>query len=249
METTLTCGDCLEVMKTIPDGSVDMVMCDPPYGTTECAWDTVIPLGPLWDAYRRILSPIGAVVLCAAQPFTSALVMSNPDWFKYDWVWVKNRPTNFVHAKNRPMRKHESLLVFSPGTTVHVGQSSSRMVYNPQGLVEVAPKRVKKGASEKTDTFFPDRPGHREFVRSQTGFPHTLVEFSTDQLALHPTAKPVALMDYMIRTYTNPGDTVLDNCMGSGTTGVAAKALGRNFIGIEMDPHYFDVASKRIAAV
>lgn len=239
-------GDCLELMKAFPDASVDMVMCDLPYGTTACAWDSVIPLDELWNDYRRILKPLGAVVLTASQPFTSALVCSNLDWFKYSWVWAKNRPTNFAHAKNKPMKKHEDVLVFSPGTTVHASQSQNRMTYNPQGISSTRAKKVTKRDSEKTDAFFADRPGHREFVRDKTGYPHTILEFSTDQLGLHPTAKPLALMEYLIRTYTNEGETVLDNCMGSGTTGVACVNTGRKFIGMERDAGYFAIASRRI---
>lgn len=240
-------GDCLDVMKTLPSASIDLILCDLPYGTTACSWDAVIPFAPLWGQYRRIAKPNAAIVLTASQPFTSALVMSAPDLFKYEWVWCKNRPTNFAHAKNKPMKKHENILVFSQGTTVHLTQSANRMIYNPQGLQTAVAKKVTKRTSEKTDAFFSDRPGHREFTREATGYPHSLIEFATDQLGLHPTAKPVALMEYLIRTYTNPGDTVLDNCMGSGTTGVAAIRTGRNFIGIERDPDYFAICQKRIS--
>lgn len=239
-------GDCLEVMKSIPDQSVDMILCDLPYGTTACAWDSVIPFDALWAQYRRVLKPLGAVVLTASQPFTTALIASNYDWFKYCWVWEKNRPTNFAHAKNKPMKKHEDICVFSPGTTVHASQSPSRMTYNPQGLEEIAPTVAKKSAGEKTKAFFADRPGHREFVRDKTGYPHSILKFSTDMTGLHPTAKPVALMEYLIRTYTNEGDVVMDNCMGSGTTGVACINTGRGFIGIERDPGYFKIAENRI---
>lgn len=239
-------GDCLELMKIIPDGSVDMVMCDLPYGTTACAWDSVIPFKPLWAQYRRIVKSNGAIVLTASQPFTSALIMSAIDIFKYCWVWEKNRPTNFAHAKNKPMKKHEDICIFSHGTTVHASQSHARMTYNPQGLIEVGAKTIVKNVNEKTDTFFSDRPSHREFIRDKTGFPHSVLKFSTDQLGLHPTAKPVALMEYLIRTYTNAGDVVLDNCMGSGTTGVACANIGRKFIGIERESNYFDIACQRI---
>jgi site-specific DNA-methyltransferase (adenine-specific) len=241
-------GDCLDLMREISDASVDLVLCDLPYGTTACAWDSVIPFDALWEQYRRIIKPRGAIVLTAAQPFTSAVVASNYEWFKYDWVWKKNRPTNFAHAKNKPMPKHESVLVFSPGTTVHASQSNKRMTYNPQGLQSIEAKTVTKKATEKTDAFFADRPGHREFVRDKTGYPNSIMEFATDQLGLHPTAKPVAMMEYLVRTYTNEGDTVLDNCMGSGTTGVACVREGRKFIGFEKDAEYFEIARARIAA-
>jgi site-specific DNA-methyltransferase (adenine-specific) len=239
-------GDCLAKMDEIADASVELILCDLPYGTTACAWDSIIPLEDLWKAYKRIITPTGAIVLTAAQPFTSVLAVSNLDWFKYTWVWEKNRPTNFAHAKNKPMKKHEDILVFSPGTTVHKSQSATRMTYNPQGTYETAPKKVTKKASEKTDAFFADRPGHKEFERSVSGYPHSILTFPTDQLGLHPTAKPIDLMRYLIRTYSNEGETVLDNTMGSGTTGIAAVMENRNFIGIERDDKYFEMASNRI---
>ena len=158
----LLLGDCLELMKLIPDNSVDMILCDLPYGTTACAWDSVIPFEPLWEQYRRVVKPRGAVVLTSAQPFTSALVMSNPEWFKYDWVWCKNRPTNFAHAKNKPMPKHESVLVFSPGTTIHASQSDRRMQYNPQGLQAIAPRKMK---TYNTDAMFSARDSHGEYIQ------------------------------------------------------------------------------------
>lgn len=240
-------GDCLDVMRSVPSASVDMILCDMPYGTTACSWDSVIPFAPLWSEYWRIAKPNAAVVLTASQPFTSALVMSQIDRFKYEWIWCKNRPTNFAHAKNKPMKKHENVLVFSQGTTVHTSQSDTRMPYFPQGTIPIKPKAVTKKQSEKTDAFFADRPGHGEFVRNKTGFPHSLLEFATDQLGLHPTAKPVALFEYLIRTYTNEGNTVMDNCLGSGTTAIAAENTGRRWIGIERDPTYFGAACDRIA--
>lgn len=239
-------GDCLELMKTIPDGSIDMVLTDPPYGTTACKWDSVIPFEPMWAELKRITKPSGAIVLFGSEPFSSALRMSNIAWYKYDWIWCKNRPTGFAHAKNKPMKKHETVSVFSNGTTVHATQSKTRMPYFPQGLEDIEPKRVTKKQSEKTDTFFADRPSHREFTRNKTGYPHSLLEYSTDDLGLHPTAKPVALLEYLIKTYTQEGETVLDFTMGSGSTGVAAKNLNRNFIGIELDEKYFNIAKERI---
>jgi len=238
-------GDCLERMKEIPDGSVDMVMADLPYGTTACKWDSMIPLGPLWVEYRRVTKIKAATVLTASQPFTSTLVMSNLEQFKYCWVWMKNRPTNYAHAKNKPMKKHEDICVFSRGTTVHASQSGDRMTYNPQGLIPINVTINHKGKCS-SDVHFSARPSHGEHKRTATGYPNTVLGFSTDMLNLHPTAKPVALMEYLIRTYTNPGDTVLDNTMGSGTTGVACINTGRNFIGVERDLEYFIIAQKRI---
>lgn len=240
-------GDCLEKMRLIPDQSVDLILCDLPYGTTACAWDSIIPLEPLWAEYRRIIKRNRAIVLTAAQPFSTMLAASNIGWLKYSWAWVKNRPTNFVHARNRPMGRHEDILVFSEGTTGHAGQSADRMPYYPQGLTKIAAKSVTKRPTELTDAFFQARPSHGEFVRDTTGFPNTVLEFPTDQLGLHPTAKPVALMEYLVRTYTQAGETVLDNTMGSGSTGVAAVRAGRKFIGIEADAAYFGIAKARIA--
>lgn len=239
-------GDCLELMDKIPDKSIDMILCDLPYGTTACSWDVIIPFDKLWQFYERIISPIGAIVLNSTQPFTSLLIASNINLFKYNWVWIKNRPTNFAHAKNKPMKKHEDICVFSKGTTVHQSQSSQRMNYFPQGLIDVKPKLITKSIKEKTNVCFSNRPSHSEFTRNKTNYPHSVLEFSTDQLGLHPTAKPLALCEYLIKTYTNVGDLVLDNCMGSGTTCLAARNLGRKFIGIEKDPQYYEVSKQRI---
>lgn len=247
---TLVLGDCLEAMKEIPDTSVDMVLCDLPYGTTACAWDSVIDIKKLWDEYKRVIKPYRAIVLTASQPFTTILAASNIEWFRYEWIWVKNRPTNFAHAKNKPMKKHENVLVFSEGTTVHATQSDKRMPYFPQGVQEMAPKLMKKARRvSPLDTFFSERASHRDYVQDKTGYPHSILEFSTENKGWHPTAKPVALMEYLIRTYTNANEIVLDNTMGSGTTGVACVNTGRRFIGIERDPSYFDVCVSRINAV
>lgn len=240
-------GDCLDHFASIEDQSVDAIICDLPYGTTACAWDSIIPLDKLWAEYKRVIKPNHAIVLTAAQPFTTVLAASNLEWLKYEWIWEKNRPTNFAHAKNKPMKKHENVLVFSGGTTVHATQSATRMPYYPQGLVAVdKPKKVTKKQSEMTDAFFQARKGHGEFTREFTNYPHSILEFPTDQLGLHPTAKPVALMEYLIETYTLPGEVVLDNTMGSGTTGVAAMNKGRRFIGIERDDKYFEMSKQRI---
>ena len=242
----LRLGDCLEVMKTIKDNSVDAIITDPPYGTTACKWDNVIDFDLMWEQLNRIIKPNGAIVLFGSEPFSSALRMSNIKNYKYDWVWKKNRPTNFAHAKNKPMKKHENISVFSDGTTVHKSQSKRRMPYFPQGLVDIPHKRITKKLNEKSDVFFQDRKGHKEFTRKQTNYPNTILEFSTDNLGLHPTAKPISLMEYLIKTYTNENETVLDFTMGSGTTMLACKNLNRNGIGIEMDANYYDVAVARV---
>lgn len=228
-------GDCLDAMWLIPDGSVDMILCDPPYGTTQNRWDSVIPFEPLWTHYWRVLRPNGAVVLTAAQPFTSALVMSQPEAFKYQWVWEKPIATGFLNAKKQPLRAHEDVLVFCKGQTT----------YNPQ-MVERQERKVSRRVGTKTTNY--GKADKETFYDSTARYPRSVQMFQSrvDGEPLHPTQKPVALMDYLIRTYTNECETVLDNCMGSGTTGVACKNTGRNFIGIERDPEYFKIAQSRI---
>lgn len=221
-------GDCLELMRALPDASVDMVLCDLPYGTTRNKWDTVIPFDALWREYERVCT--GAIVLTASQPFTSALVMSRADWFRYEWIWRKTCPTGHLNAKRRPMLAHESVLVFS----------KTAPPYSPQGLVPYGKinKRAKSG-----DNY--GAAGNSNFAE-WTNYPKSVIEFGHDADKLHPTQKPVALMEYLIRTYTNEGDVVMDNCMGSGTTGVACVNVGRLFIGMEKRLDYFTLAKSRI---
>jgi site-specific DNA-methyltransferase (adenine-specific) len=227
--------DCLLRMPTLAPASVDLILCDLPYGTTQNKWDSVIPFDALWANYNRLNR--GVTVLTAAQPFTSALVMSNLGAFKYQWVWDKvNRSTGFLAAKIRPLRRHEDVCVFGCGPT---------KTYIPQ-MVAGAPYVSRSGAPTENYGAFKVQ----EIKNSGTRYPHSILSIPANlqtEKGLHPTQKPVALMEYLIRTYTNPGDTVLDNCMGSGTTGVAAINTGRSFIGIERDPAYFAIASKRIA--
>jgi site-specific DNA-methyltransferase (adenine-specific) len=264
-ETTLFHGDCLVEMDKIADGSVDLILCDLPYGTTDrkgvegkgsnrlLEWDTVIPLDELWKQYKRVLKPLGTVVLTADQPFTSMLVLSNLEWFKYEWIWKKKRTTGFLLANYRPMKETEDVLVFSPGGAAAASRNTGNMTYNPQGLIE---KNVKKKNSAKRLGNFLHNPEHMgknnkllhetEYEQKYTNYPSEIIEFGLDKNAIHPTQKPVALMEYLIRTYSNEGEVVLDNCMGSGTTGVAAVNCNRNFIGIEMDEKYFNHAQQRI---
>jgi site-specific DNA-methyltransferase (adenine-specific) len=225
-------GDCLEMMKLIPEGSVEMVLCDLPYGTTQNKWDAVIPFDQLWAEYRRICK--GAIVLTAAQPFTSALVMSNPGLFKYQWVWEKSVATNFLNAKKQPLRNHEDVLVFY----------AEQPTYNPQMVP--GERKTSRRVGTKTSNY--GKADKETFYDSTERYPLSVQRFGSriDGAALHPTQKPVALMEYLIRTYTNEGDTVLDNTMGSGTTGVACVNAGRKFIGIERDDKYFAIAQKRI---
>jgi len=244
-------GDCLEVMREIPDASVDMILCDLPYGTTACAWDSVIPFDQLWAQYRRITKPNAAIVLTASQPFTSALIMSNVAWFKYEWIWEKGRASGFVHAKNKPMKAHENVCVFSSGTTVHASQSLSRMPYFPQ-MEEGEPYARTHTKTNTGKLNHAPSKANEAFVgttseNSGTRYPRSVKFFSNHNVGkVHPTQKPVALMEYLIRTYTNEGQTVLDNTMGSGTTGVACANTNRKFIGIERDDRYFEIAKARI---
>ena len=247
---TLYLGDCLEVMAGLPDASVDMILCDLPYGTTACKWDTVIPFEPLWAQYRRVARRNAAIVLTASQPFTTALIASNLGEFKYSWVWEKSKGSNFTHAKNMPIKFHEDVCVFSAAPIGHASQlGARRMSYNPQDLVRVDKKwsRPRKYETEHGLT----RDSHKlERVIEFDGYPKSILRFGNSdnrERGLHPTQKPVALMEYLIRTYTQEGDTVLDNCAGSFTTGVACLNTNRSFIGIEKDPEYFRIGSERMA--
>ena len=223
---TIYQGDCLELMKDIPDKSIDRRLCDLPYGTTACKWDTIIPFEPLWELYKRIIKDNGAIVLTASQPFTSALIMSNIEMFKYCCYW-KKRPVNFLNAKHQPLRNIEDIIVFNTKK------------YNPQDLVH----RVKiNKRSNSTET---NGAHGNENISEYTGYPTQLLEYIGER-GLHPTQKPVPLFEYLIKTYTNEGDLVLDNCMGSGTTAIACINTGRNFIGIEKDEEYFNIAQKRV---
>lgn len=221
-------GDCLELMQSIPDGSVDMILCDLPYGTTQNKWDSVISFEALWSQYERVCC--GPVVLTASQPFTSMLVMSKADWFRYAWVWEKSSATGHLNAKRMPMKQHEDVLVFS--------RTAAR--YNPQGLLPF--NKVTRRGSNGTNFGTSGTENFQEF----TNYPRSILRVSNDARPMHPTQKPVALMEYLIRTYTNEGETVMDNCMGSGTTGVACANTGRRFIGIEKEVKYFDIACRRI---
>ena len=235
-------GDCLEVMKSIPDGSVDLILCDLPYGTTACKWDSVIPFEPLWEQYRRIAKPSAAIVLTASQPFTTTLIASNMREFSYTWVWDKKFAANFVQAKRMPLRTHEDVVVFC--------KSGKTPIYHPQ--MTPRDKPIKKGGNKQFSAI-PIRQTEASAAFGESGktydekCPETIIKFNCREgRGLHPTQKPVALMEYLIKTYTNEGDTVLDNCMGSGTTGVACINTGRRFIGIEMNAGYFQTAQDRI---
>ena len=229
-------GDCLQLMPAIPDQSVDMILCDLPYGITACEWDNVIPFEPLWEQYKRIIKPRGAIVLTASQPFTSKLVCSNLDWFRYEWIWEKTVFGNPFALKYQPARLHETVLIF--------GKESPK--YNPQ-MKKGAPyqDKARPGGLQNQDS----EGGTKKAIDNKgTRHPSSVVKIANpNNHTIHPTQKPVDLFAYLIRTYTDEGDTVLDNCIGSGTTGVAALNTGRNFIGIEQSPEYVEIARKRIA--
>lgn len=228
--------DCLEGMKRIPDGSIDMILCDLPYGTTQCKWDVVIPFEKIWAQYNRIAKENAAVVLFACEPFASLLRLSNIKNYKYDWVWDKVKGTGFLNAKKQPMRNHENLCVFY----------RKQCLYNPQKTAGHVKKTSFRAAHLQTPVYGTMK---NDYTYSSTErYPRSIQIFSTDtqNSSLHPTQKPVALLEYMIRTYTNPGEAVLDNCMGSGSTGVAAIRTGRKFIGYETDENYFTIAQQRL---
>ncbi len=233
-------GDCLELMTSIPDGSVDAIICDLPYGTTACKWDSVIPFDPLWAQYRRVTKPNAAIVLTAAQPFTSAVVVSALDMFKYALVWKKSRVSHFAQAPYRFLTEHEDVLVFSRAGVSK--NANLRMTYNPQGTLPCNRWVKGKGHSDHR----PSGKVQSDYLQTTTNYPKSIIEVTSDNGTDHPTQKPVALMEYLIRTYTNEGETVMDNCMGSGTTGVACVNTGRKFIGMEQDAKYFEIAQKRI---
>jgi site-specific DNA-methyltransferase (adenine-specific) len=230
-------GDCLEVMKGIPDKSVDMILADLPYGTTACKWDTIIPFEPLWEQYKRIIKDNGAIVLTASQPFTSALVMSNPKMFKYEWIWGKGRGTGFQIIKYKPLVSHENILIFGKGT----------IKYNPQ-MRERDKPRISKNKGTTRQMLVSNGKKYQAENALDKKYPITELLFpNNDQKnKFHPTQKPVALFEYLIKTYTNEGDIVLDNVAGSGTTGVACKNTNRNYILIEKEPEYIDIINKRL---
>lgn len=239
---SIVCGDCLEVMPQLPDKCFDMILCDLPYGTTACKWDTIIPFKPLWEQYKRIIKDRGAIVLTASQPFTSALVMSNVKWFKYEWIWEKSKATGHALSKIRPMKSHENILVFCNGVET----------YNPQkvdGKPYISPySKIGNVYAKKQNAAFNTGSVRYDNINGKR-FPRTNLKFKNAYYTdgnLHPTQKPVALFEYLIKTYTNENDIVLDNCIGSGTTAIAAENLGRRWIGIELDPKYVGLANERV---
>ena len=228
-------GDCLEIMKDIPSHSVDMILCDLPYGTTACSWDIVIPFDKLWKQYNRIIKDSAVIALFGVEPFSSSLRLSNLKVYKYDWIWQKSKVQGFLNCNKRPLINYENIMIFY----------KKQCTYNPQNLVrgEFNNFRPAKLSDEKSKIYGKETVfGISEFCN----YPKTIIKFNSVSNNLHPTQKPVELLEYLIKTYTNEGATVLDNCMGSGSTGIACKNLNRNFIGIELDENYFKIAKERI---
>lgn len=237
-EIKLYLGDCLNIMNNIPDHSVDMVLCDLPYGTTSCSWDTIIPFEPLWEQYHRVCKDNAVIALFASQPFTSMLVMSNIKEFRHEWIWIKNRGSNFANTVREPMKEHEEILIFSKGKWTYNKQMQERT----GGGLDRAKYNVSWRTSSDNYRKFDDRENNQI---GELRVPSSWQKFNTET-GMHPTQKPVELCEYLIRTYSNVGDTILDSCMGSGTTGIACLHTDRNFIGIEKEQKYFEIAQDRL---
>lgn len=238
--------DCLEGMKRIPDKSIDCIICDLPYGTTRNAWDRAIPLNKLWTEYKRIIKERGAIVLFSQMPFTSVLAMSNLDMLKYEWIWEKDNATGYLNSKFAPMKSHENILVFSKSAAGFVKNKDNAMIYNPQ-MRTGKPYYIKRKNSPKSCNYDSKNIQGCETINDGSQYyPRDIIQFNRDGNKLHPTQKPVALIEYLIKTYSNEGETILDNCMGSGTTAIACMNTNRNYIGFELDKEYYDLSIKRI---
>lgn len=235
-------GDCLEVMQQLIDKGikVDAIITDPPYGKLDAKWDKSIPANLMWDKLNNLIKCDGVICLFGIEPFSSLVRTSNLKMYRYDWIWKKSTNTNFAQAPYMPLKNYENIMVFSNGTIA--SNSKNKMVYFPQGVIKT--DKLIKGRTE--NDYRLGRSKQKDYVQKGTNYPKMIIEFSNDLLGLHPTQKPIALMEYLVKTYTNKGDTVLDFTMGSGTTGVACKKLNRNFIGIELDENYFKIAEDRI---
>lgn len=248
-------GNCLEKMKLLEDNSVELILCDLPYGTTKCKWDTIIDIEQLWEQYKRIIKkPSGVIVLFGQQPFTSRLISSNYNWFKYNIIWKKNKTTQYLLANYRPMKCTEDICVFSPGGAAAASRHKGNMTYNPQGLI---PVEIKKKNSGKRIGKMLNQPHHlgpnnkllsnTEYSQKFTNYPTEFIEFDIESDTIHETQKPVKLLEYLIRTYSNENDSVLDNTMGSGSTGIACINTNRKFTGIELEEKYYNLSLKRIS--
>ena len=238
-------ADCLEQMKKIKDKSIDLILCDLPYGTLECKWDILIPFDKLWEQYNRIIKDNGAIALFGNEPFSSLLRTSNLKMFRYDWYWRKTKQANYAQARYMPLKNMEIISIFSKG---NIAQNSKiRMNYFPQGT---EPCHILATEQQGSNNFRPNRTSKKvSFIRTVKNYPRQLLEFKSCSKPIHPTQKPVELLEYLIKTYTLEGELVLDNCMGSGSTGVACINTNRNFIGIEKDKTYFELAKKRIESI
>ena len=242
----LILGDCLTEMKNIPDKSIDMILCDLPYGTTQCKWDSVIPFDKLWEQYNRLIKEDGAIVLFGKEPFSSQLRISNLEMYKYDWIWVKDTKSNFMQANHQPLNNVELISVFGKGYVRSI-KDKVMMTYNPQ-FTESKEYKLPK-VSKTTDLFGENHKNgvYKHYERDTSKrYPYNIIQFNMDKPKVHPAQKPIALLEYLIKTYTNEDGVVLDNCMGSGSTGVACVNTGRNFVGIELDEKYFNIAKERI---
>lgn len=227
--------ECLEGMKKIDDGVIDAIICDLPYGTTACSWDSIIPFDELWTQYKRITKPNAPIVLFGAEPFSTQIRMSNFKDYKYDWYWIKNNTTGFTFAKSQPMRSVETISVFC----------ENKAAYYPQGLVRL--EENKKPKKQQKDGVYGLSKNHKEYTQAYTGYPNNILRFDKEiKHTFHPTQKPVALLEYLVKTYSQPGELILDNCMGSGTTAIACLNTERHFIGFEMNQTYYEQSLKRI---
>ena len=229
-------GDCLELMKDISTGSVDMILCDLPYGTTQNKWDCMLDLDMLWEQYNRIIKDNGAIVLFSQLPFTISLAASNLKYLKYEWIWQKNKSTGFLNSKKMPLKNHENILVFYKNLPT----------YNAQGLIKKENPTINKGNRGKMNEVSNYGIANKDAVQEFYNYPKDVLNFGVVMRPIHPTQKPVELLEYLIKTYTNEGETVLDNCMGSGSSGIACVNTNRNFIGMELDEKYFNIAVNRI---
>ncbi|NJC06436.1 site-specific DNA-methyltransferase (adenine-specific) [Sphingomonas kaistensis] len=237
-------GDCLKLFSRLPDHSIDLLICDLPFGVTRCDWDRKLNIGRFWDEVARVLKPCGAVLMFGTQPFTSELVQSKREWFKYELIWRKSRPTGFQQCWQRVLSDHESILVFSPGVIVGKHRSKRQMTYNPQGIIELLMPRRRKGERRIRQFGGSVLKGT---IQKWTNFPRSVLEFASVHKGVHPTQKPVDLLSYLIRTFSNEDDVVCDPTLGSGSTGVASVLAGRHFVGFELDEGWFDISDCRIA--
>jgi site-specific DNA-methyltransferase (adenine-specific) len=254
--TKIVNGDCLEVMKQIPSDTIHLILCDLPYGTTKCKWDSIIDMDKLWTEYKRILiKPTGVIVLFGQQPFTTKLISANYEWFKYNIIWKKNKTTQYLLANYRPMKCTEDICVFSPGGAAAASRHKGNMTYNPQNLVPVniVKKNSEKRIGKMLNQLHHLGPNNKltsdtEYKQSFTNYPTELIEFEIESSTIHETQKPVRLIEYLIQTYSNSGETVLDNTMGSGTTGIGCMNTSRKFMGIELEKKYFELSHERLVA-